>query len=112
EVDIEPLPVHQGGRAGMAVLTVDARRLRPVLSKNLSVPDRLSCPGIEAKSTQGLIALVAALSRDGRSQVNEPAADNGRGPAFSRNWFSPGDVLGRAPLGRIMPWRSDPLTCR
>src|SRR5439155_3570617 len=112
EVDIEPLTVRQGSRAGVAVLAVDARRLRPVLSKDLSVPDGLSCLGIEAKSTQGLIALVALLHRDGRSQVNEPAADNGRGPAFSRNWFSPGDVLGRAPVDWIMPLGSDPLAGR
>src|SRR5207244_5812199 len=58
EVDIEPLTVRQGSRAGVAVFAVDARGLRPVLAKDLSVPDCLSRLGIEAESAKGLIALV------------------------------------------------------
>src|SRR5436309_3464121 len=80
--------------------------------KNFLIPDRLSSIGAQTKRMKRLIAPFALLGCDGRGQINELPADDGRGPALSGNGFSPGHVLRRAPLDRIMAGGSDALAGR
>src|SRR5262249_36014732 len=97
-----------GGRAGVAVLALDARGVA-ILVEDLLVPDRLAVGGAEAQGAQRLAAVVG---RYGGGEIKFSPRRHRRAPTQPGNLLFPGDVFVLAPFQRKLGTAVDALPGR